>query len=103
MVRFQSESEIESHKARKFFVPSGAEASLYILLAVVAVLVLNFGNIIQRLSNNYIGSPENLKANFTTLSDGFSHSFSTALGGAPGPDVALGLRRSLGVRRSVVS
>jgi len=84
MVRFKSQSEMSSHEARNFFVPSGAEAILYVLLSIVLVLVLNFGDIIQRLSNNYIGSPQNLKANFTTLSDGFSHSFSTALGGRLG-------------------
>jgi hypothetical protein len=84
MVRFRSESEIESHEAKNFFVPSGAGIVLYVLLAMIAVLALNAGNIIQHLSSNYIGPPENLKANFTTLYDGFSHSFSTALGGRLG-------------------
>jgi len=81
MAKFQSESEIESHKVSNFFVPSLVEAILYILISAVLILVLNSGDIIQRLSNNYIGSPQNLKANFTTLSSSFSHSFSTALGG----------------------
>src|SRR5581483_5465695 len=35
-------------------------------------------------SNNYIGTPEKLKANFSTLSSGFSNSFSSALGGRLG-------------------
>jgi hypothetical protein len=84
MVRFKSQSEISSHEARNFFIPSGAETILYFLLSIILILVLNSGDIIHRLSNNYIGSPQNLKANFTTLSDGFSHSFSTALGGRLG-------------------
>jgi hypothetical protein len=84
MVRFKSQSEMSRHQARNFFVPSGAEISLYILFSIVLVVVLNSGDIIQRLSNNYIGSPQDLKANFTTLSSSFSRSFSTALGGRLG-------------------
>jgi hypothetical protein len=84
MARYKSESEIETHEARNFFLPGATEVTLYLLLAISAVVALNAGNIINRLSNNYIGSPENLKANFTTLSDGFSHSFSSALGGRLG-------------------
>jgi hypothetical protein len=84
MARFRSESEIESHKARNFFVPSGTEITLYFLLALILVVALNAGDIIQRLSNNYIGPPENLKASFSTFYDGFSHSFSTAAGGRLG-------------------
>jgi len=84
MARYKSESEIETHEARNFFLPDIAEVTLYLLLAIIAVVGLNAGNIINRLSSNYIGSPENLKANFTTLSDGFSHSFSSALGGRLG-------------------
>jgi hypothetical protein len=80
MLRFRSESEMTSHRARNFFIPSGATVLLYVLLSIVLVLVLNSGDIIQRLSNNYIGSPQSIKANFTTLSDSFSRSFSTALG-----------------------
>lgn len=53
-------------------------------LALIIIVVLNVGNIINRLSSNYIGSPENLKANFTTLAEGFSHSFGSALGGRLG-------------------
>lgn len=84
MATFKSESEIESHNAKGFFAPSGAEFILLVLLALILVVALNAGNIIQRLSNNYIGPPESLRANFTTLYDGFSHSFSTALGGRLG-------------------
>jgi hypothetical protein len=84
MARYKSESEIENHEARKFFLPGITEVSLYLLLAIIVVVTLNVGNIIKRLSSSYIGPPENLKANFTTLSDGFSHSFSSALGGRLG-------------------
>jgi hypothetical protein len=84
MAIYKSESEIESHEARNFFLPSLPEILLYLLLSIIIVLALNAGSIIEKLSNNYIGSPENLKANFTTLSDGFSHSFSSALGGRLG-------------------
>jgi len=84
MVRFKSQSEMSSHQARNFFIPSAAEILLYVLCSVILVLVLNSGDIIQRLSNNYIGSPQDLKANFTTFSDSFSQSFSTALGGRLG-------------------
>jgi len=84
MARYKSASEIESHEARNFFLPDITEVSLYLLLSIIAVVGLNAGNIISKLSSNYIGPPENLKANFTTLYDGFSHSFSSALGGRLG-------------------
>jgi hypothetical protein len=84
MARYKSESEIENHEARDFFLPGITEVLLYILLAFIVVAALNAGNIIERLSSNYIGPPESLKASFTTLSDGFSRSFSSALGGRLG-------------------
>jgi hypothetical protein len=84
MVKFKSQSEISSHQARNFFIPGGAEVLLYILFSVILILVLNVGDITQRLSNNYIGPSQDLKANFTTLSSSFSHSFGTALGGRLG-------------------
>ena len=84
MAKITTRSQAENHEVRDFFVPGWAEAFLYILLAIVVTLVLNAGSIISKLSNNYIGSPDKLKANFSTLSDGFSHSFSSALGGRLG-------------------
>lgn len=84
MVEFQSESQAQSHRANNFFKPSGAEVALYFLLSVILLIVYNSGNILQKLGSNYIGSPQHLKTNFTTLSSGFSNSFSTALGGRLG-------------------
>ncbi len=84
MAKFTTGSEASLHEARNFFVPGWAEVFLYILLSIVIILILNAGSIISRLSNNYIGSPDKLKANFSTLLDGFNHSFSSALGGRLG-------------------
>jgi hypothetical protein len=84
MVEIKSESQAEAHGARNFFRPGGAEIALYFLLSIVILLIYNSGSIIQKLGSNYIGSPENLKTNFTTLSSGFSNSFSMALGGRLG-------------------
>ena len=84
MAKITTMSQAESRETHDFFVPGWAEIFLYVLLAGVIALVLNAGSIISRLSNNYIGSPDKLKANFSTLSDGFSHSFSSALGGRLG-------------------
>lgn len=64
--------------------PDLPEIILYGLLSIIIILIFNAGSIISRLSNNYIGSPQNLKANFSTLSAGFSNSFSSALGGRLG-------------------
>lgn len=84
MTKIETMSEVERHEVSDFFVPGWAEVFLYILLAGVIALVLNAGSIISKLSNNYIGTPDKLKANFSTLSEGFSHSFSSALGGRLG-------------------
>jgi len=84
MAQYESNSEITSHTIRNFFAPSVAEITLFLLLSIVLLVVFNAGSIIQRLSNNYIGSPEHLKTSFTTLGNGFSSSFSTALGGRLG-------------------
>lgn len=80
----ESQSDLASHHARNFFIPSLAEVLLYLLLSVILIVVLNSGNIIRRLSNNYIGQPEKLRANFDTLSTSFNNSFSLALGGRLG-------------------
>ena len=84
MSNITSGSEVEQHEVHDFFVPGWAEVFLYVLLSAVIILVLNAGSIISRLSNNYIGSPDKLKANFSTLVTGFDHSFSSALGGRLG-------------------
>jgi hypothetical protein len=84
MAEITSESEVSAHRPSNFFRLGVAEVSLYFLISIVLLIVFNSGSIIQRLSNNYIGSPENLKASFTTLSTGFSKSFSSALGGRLG-------------------
>jgi hypothetical protein len=80
----ESQSDLAAHHARNFFIPSIAEVILYLLLGVILLVVFNTGDIIQRLSNNYIGSPDNLKAGFSTFSQGLSQSFSSALGGRLG-------------------
>ena len=84
MAEFKSESEVDSHRLINFFKPGWAEISLYLLLSIVIIIVINSGSIIQKLSSNYIGSPDHLKTSFTTLSNGFSQSFSSALGGRLG-------------------
>ncbi len=84
MARIQSQSDITSHHAGNFFKPSVAEAMLYFLLSIILLVIYNSGDIIHHLGSNYIGSPEHLKTNFTTLSNGFSNSFSSALGGRLG-------------------
>jgi hypothetical protein len=84
MTKIQSQSEMTSHRAFSFFRPSAVEVLLYSLVSVVLLVVLNSGSIISKLGANYLGSPQNLKTNFTTLSTGFSDSFSSALGGRLG-------------------
>ena len=84
MADIVSESEVANHRPSNFFRIGLAEALLYILLAAIILVVFNAGSIIQKLSNNYIGSPQHLKSNFSTLSSGFSNSFSSALGGRLG-------------------
>jgi hypothetical protein len=84
MTRFKPMSDANRHEVHNFFLPGWTASLLYGLLALIIVLILNAGSIISRLSNNYIGSPEKVKASFTTLSTGFSDSFSSALGGRLG-------------------
>lgn len=84
MADYKSNSQIASHKLRDFFAPSGAEVFLLVIISAVLLAALNAGNVIQKLSNNYIGSPDNLKANFSTFSHSFNDSFNTALGGRLG-------------------
>src|SRR6266404_1007391 len=84
MAEIQSESQKNVHYAGSFFRPGGAEIILYFLISLILLVIYNSGDIIQRLGSNYLGSPQNLKSNFTTLSNGFSNSFSTALGGRLG-------------------
>ncbi|HET6864230.1 MAG TPA: hypothetical protein VFH37_03490 [Candidatus Saccharimonadales bacterium] len=84
MARIRTGSESSSHSVAAFFAPGWAGAILYLLLGMIIIIALNAGSIISRLSNNYISSPERLRANFTTLSSGFSNSFSSALGGRLG-------------------
>lgn len=80
----KSNSEIASRPVEHFFIPSWAEASLYVLLSAIVLSALNSGSIIKTLSNSYISSPHALEANFSTLFDGFSKAFSGALGGRLG-------------------
>jgi hypothetical protein len=81
MAELQSQNEKDIHKTGGLLKPSGAAALLYLLIGVILIIFYNSGSVIQRLSGDYIGSPQNLKANFTTLFDSFSNSFSSALGG----------------------
>jgi hypothetical protein len=84
MPKIESQNEIASHQAKGFFVPSVGEFTLYVLLSMILLVGLNVGSIISRLSNNYIGNPEHLKTNFSTLISGFNSSFDSALGGRLG-------------------
>jgi flagellar biosynthesis protein FlhB len=84
MAQIESHSEKVSHRTVNFFKPSWAEVSLYLLLSLIILLVLNLGKFIQTLGGNYIGSPNQVKASFSNLFSGFNNSFSTALGGRLG-------------------
>ncbi len=84
MAEIQSHSEITSHNTRKFFIPSYGEIALYILFALILLIGLNAGSLISNLSNDYIGDPQHLKTNFSTLFNSFSDSFSSAAGGRLG-------------------
>ncbi len=84
MAQIQSESQSTSHSMRDFFVPSWPSVILYLLLSGIIIVLLNLGSIIDNLSNHYIGSPDTLKANFSTLFKGFSDSFSSAWNGRLG-------------------
>lgn len=84
MAQIKSQSELSSHKIKNFFAPSGAELSLYVLISIILLLVLNYGTAISKLSNNYIGSPEGLTTNFNTLTTNLSNTFSSSLGGRLG-------------------
>ncbi|HSX17938.1 MAG TPA: hypothetical protein VLE51_01105 [Candidatus Saccharimonadales bacterium] len=81
MAELQSQNEKDLHRSSVQFIPSRAAVLLYLLIGLILIIFYNSGGIIQRLSGDYIGSPQNLKANFTTLFDSFSNSFSSALGG----------------------
>src|SRR5438105_4071346 len=72
------------HNARHFFVPGIIEIILYVLAAIIFLVIYNSAGLISKLGNNYLDSPRDLAANFTTLTSGFSNYFSTALGGRLG-------------------
>ena len=84
MARIKIGSETSNHSMATFFAPGWAGAILYLLLGMIIIIALNAGTIINRLSNNGISSPDKFKASFSTLSTGFSNSFSSALGGRLG-------------------
>ena len=84
MAEFQTGSQGSQHRFRNFFSPGWAETLLYLLLSLIIIIGLNAGSVINKLSNNYIGSPKGLKTNFSTLSSSFSNAFSSALGGRLG-------------------
>jgi hypothetical protein len=84
MAQIVSESQAQSRSMRGFFVPSWPTVILYLLLSGIILVLLNLGSIIDNLSNHYIGSPDSLKANFSTLFKGFSDSFSSAWNGRLG-------------------
>jgi len=80
----QSRSQTSGHLLRDFFIPTPAQVVLYILLSGIIITLLNVGSIIDSLSNHYIGSPDTLKANLSTLFKGLSDAFSAAWGGRLG-------------------
>ena len=84
MAKIESQSDRSSHRLINSVMPSVAELILYALLSLILLVVFNSSEIISRLGNNYLSAAQGLKANFSTLSSGFSNSFSTALGGRLG-------------------
>lgn len=80
----KSQSEIASRRVHNFFTPSGTEAILYSLLSIILLVIYSWAGVVNKLSPNYLGPPEELKTNFTTLITGFNNYFATALDGRLG-------------------
>jgi len=85
MAKIESASQIEQEKnSRRLFAPTASEATLYTILGVISLAVLNSGSIISALKTNYIGSPEDLSLRLSILNDSISSSLSSAIGGRLG-------------------
>lgn len=84
MAYLESRSDISRRKARNFFLPTGAEAILYLLVSAIVLVVLNYGNILGRLSSRGIDLNRHLNANVDSLSSNFSHTLTSSLGGRLG-------------------
>lgn len=84
MDAIQSESYIETHRARSFFIPSLADIILYLLVGALLLGSYNFKSILNWFGSNYLISGESIKPTIHVLNSNFSHSFSTAFGGRLG-------------------
>ncbi len=84
------QSEIESRSqqtissTKPFFVPSLVGSMLVLLIGTVLLALYNWSQIINWLGNDYLGSADKLNLNLGTLNNGFSSSFTSALGGRLG-------------------
>lgn len=83
MAEIITESQLEQHKAKNFFVPSGAEVVLYMLFGAILLFLFNSGTLLKLFKNN-IGSASNLNLDINILNSSISNSFSTAFGGRLG-------------------
>ncbi len=84
MKQLESQSDRLSHRARSFFLPSGAEVFLFVLISVILLIIFNTDTVIRRLDNSVLSAASSLKANYSTFTSGFNTSFSQALGGRLG-------------------
>jgi hypothetical protein len=84
MLEIESQGEKSVHRANKFFKMSLPEGALYLLLSLILLIIYNISSVLHGLGSDYIGDPEKIQSGFSTLSTGFSNSFSTALGGRLG-------------------
>ncbi len=84
MARIESQSDRTAHRLKNFLLPGAAELAIYALLSMILVIVFNTSVIINNLGDDYLKAAQNLKASASVISDGFSASFSSALGGRLG-------------------
>ncbi|HEX5448041.1 MAG TPA: hypothetical protein VFW90_02460 [Candidatus Saccharimonadales bacterium] len=84
MSQIESQSDRVNRHRKSIFELNGPEAALYFLIGIILIVVYNTGTIIGSMDNGYLAAAQSLKANFSTLGNGFSTSFSLALGGRLG-------------------
>jgi hypothetical protein len=84
MSQLESQSERLSHRAKNFFLPSVAEASLFILLNIILLIIFNTDAVIKHLDNSVLSAASSISASYSTFTSGFNASFSDALGGRLG-------------------
>lgn len=84
MSQLESQNERSLHRVKSFFLPSGSEGALFIMLSVILLIIFNTNAVIHHVDNNVLSAASSLKANYSTFANGFNTSFSQALGGRLG-------------------